>query len=67
MTDQNVGKGALWLRVQKAARCEENDEHLSTVARESIVAQFRQEYPEEPLPSDLDDAYVQVLALMGGW
>jgi len=44
-----------------AAALEDADRHLSSVERQAIVDLFRQENPSVELPSNLDDAFTQII------
>jgi len=47
--------------IRIAGEREQNDDHLTEQERESLVRRYRAENPNEPLPNDMTDAYIEIV------
>lgn len=47
----------LWLARQR----EEDDDHLSTEERQSLVDRYRRMFPLAELPSDMTEAFISII------
>jgi len=47
--------------VERAGKREDNDDHLVDEDRQEIVRSWKEHYPNDELPEDWNDAYVEIV------